>query len=160
MKKSICFLMPFYNGANPIGGLKIVLQYANMLSKDGYAVKIVYPYKSRYNESLSVYQRLRDIKTYYANRKIWRGSDNWFKKETGVEEVETYSLQYRWVPKADIYIATGVETSDFVKDYPVEEKYYLIQGFENLPTSNNARIYNHQERSVLFLFCLSPPDMG
>ena len=138
--KTICFLMPFYNGNIPIGGLKIVLQYANRLVIDGYGVKIVYPYKSCNDESLSFYQRLRDIKAYYANRKLWKSSSNWFPKENGVEEIETYSLSYKYVPRADIYIATGVQTSDYVKDYPVKEKYYFIQGYENWGRSTNELI--------------------
>lgn len=148
--KTICFLMPFYNGNLPIGGLKIVLQYANKLAIDGYSVKIVYPYNSSYNDSLSLCQRLRDIKTYCANRKTWRGSDNWFNKENGVEEIETYSLNYKYVPKADIYIATGVQTSDYVKDYPVKDKYYFIQGYENWgrSTSELLKTYHYSLKKI------------
>lgn len=144
--KTICFLMPFYKGDYPVGGLKIVLQYANRLAKDGHKVKIVYPYTVRYNAQLSFYQRLRNIKTYYANRKVeWRNSDNWFNKNAGVEEIEVYSLGYKHVPKADIYIATGVETSDYVKDYPVKDKYYFIQGYEDWgrSTSELLKTYHY-----------------
>ena len=123
-------MMPFYNGNVPIGGLKMVLLYANRLVDDGYVVKIVYPYRSNKNLSESVWQRLKEIKTYYAGRREWKGSDNWFCKHKGIEEIEVYSLDYRNIPRADIYIATGVETSHYVKDYP-NKKYYFIQGYEN-----------------------------
>lgn len=129
-RQTICFLMPFYGADTPIGGLKMVLMYANRLAADGYNVKVVYPYTTNHKKRLTYWQRLRDIKTYYANRKTWMSSDNWFEKHKKVEEVETYSLSHYFVPQADIYIATGVETADWVKEYP-KEKYYFVQGYEN-----------------------------
>lgn len=42
MYKSVVFLMPCI-GRTPVGGFKVVYEYANRLVNDGFDVKIVYP---------------------------------------------------------------------------------------------------------------------
>ena len=59
------------------------------------------------------------------------GCRGWFKLNKRVKEHLTLSLNYRHVPKSDIYICTSPYTAMYVKDYPIEKKYYFIQGYEN-----------------------------
>ena len=59
------------------------------------------------------------------------GCRKWFNLDKRVKEHLTLSLNYRHVPKSDIYICTSPYTAMYVKDYPTENKYYFIQGYEN-----------------------------
>lgn len=45
--KSVTFLMPPFQ-YSPVGGFKIVFEYANELSNEGYDVHIVYADKTKY----------------------------------------------------------------------------------------------------------------
>lgn len=128
---SICFLTPFVNGDTPVGGLKIMLQYANMLSRDEHIVYMVYPLLPDYEESYSFYRKLLAWKTFLHCKRKFVGSDQWFAKNKGVKEIRTLSLCFNHVPKADIYIASAVQTACHVAEYPTDRKYYFIQDFEN-----------------------------
>jgi glycosyltransferase involved in cell wall biosynthesis len=55
----------------------------------------------------------------------------WFDLDKRVKEHFTFSLNYRHLPKSDIYVATSPYTAMYVKDYPTDKKYYFIQGYEN-----------------------------
>lgn len=141
-KKSICFLMPFWDASVPCGGLKIVLQHANCLVKEGYKVIIVYPYDIKYNQGYSVLARLNTLYKVHKCRKTWNGSV-WFNKNEGIKEVLVPSLCFRHVPKADIYVATGVDTADYVCKYPVKEKFYLIQDYEDWGRTEESLIQTY-----------------
>ena len=59
--ESITFLMPG-KGSIPVGGFKVVFEYANRLQKDGYDVHIVYPVSILFTKSsirLKIKQVLR-----------------------------------------------------------------------------------------------------
>ena len=52
--RRIAFLLP-RSGVTPIGGYKVVYEYANRLAADGYEVELVYPaYVARFQQSLLV----------------------------------------------------------------------------------------------------------
>lgn len=57
----------------------------------------------------------------------------WFSLVNGVKEVSIWTYATRFIPSADIYVATDATTSPFLLKYPVDEnkKYYFIQGYEN-----------------------------
>lgn len=134
--------MPFWDASVPCGGLKIVLQHANYLVKDGYKVIVVYPYDIQYNKGYSILARINTLYKVHKCRKTWNGS-TWFKKNEGIREVLVPSLLFNHVPKADIYIATGVDTADYVCKYPVEEKYYLIQDYEDWGRSEDTLLQTY-----------------
>ena len=55
MTKSINFLLPS-GSLRPIGGFKVVFEYANRLIADGYNVNIVYPaYSFKFNQSRTTF---------------------------------------------------------------------------------------------------------
>lgn len=148
-KKNICFLMPFWDASVPCGGAKIVLQHANCLVDDGYKVTIVYPYDIKYNKDYSILARLNTLYKVHKCHKVWKGSV-WFNKHDGINEVLVPSLYYKHVPKADIYIATGVDTAEYVSKYPVNDKYYLIQDYENWGRSDQSliRTYHYPLKKI------------
>lgn len=127
----ITFIFPS-PGINPTGGYKVVYEYANCLVKDGYRVNIVYAGSIFWAKKTLFYKVTNCIR--YVQRLIKGFScRSWFPLDKRVKEFFVFSLNYRHVPKSDIYIATSPYTAMYVKDYPVNSnrKYYFIQGYEN-----------------------------
>lgn len=129
--KTITFIFPS-PGVNPTGGYKVAYEYANRLVADGYKVNIVYAGSIFWAQKTPYYKATNCIR--YIQRWLKGYScRNWFPLDKRVREVFTLSLNFRHVPKSDIYIATSPYTAMYVKDYPVNpnNKYYFIQGYEN-----------------------------
>lgn len=130
--KHVVFLV---SGAfkHPGGGAKVVLEYANRLSLDGVKVTILYS-AALFFSAAPFMQKMRMILRYWYNR-ITRlyTCKKWFNKEDAIEEKWVWSLEQRYAPSADCYVATGVETASFLNDYDVsaDKKFYFIQGFED-----------------------------
>lgn len=130
--KSIAFLMPGIGGIGPVGGYKVVYEYANMLVKDGYNVTIMYPITLNFKK-YDYISKLRVIPHYLKWRIKGISGGSWFNLDNRVKEKLVLSLNYCHVPNNDFYFATSIETAYYLKDYPVnlESKAYLIQGYEN-----------------------------
>lgn len=125
-------------GRNPVGGYKVVYEYANRLAKDGYDVGIVYPaYCARIGRGRIVefFRVCKGILRFLLNRSTKGYScQNWFKLDNRVKEHWVWSLSEWSVPSADIYFATAIDTSAYLNKYKSIDnrcKYYLIQGFED-----------------------------
>lgn len=137
MKKKVVILFPG-SAHRPIGGHKVVYEYANRFVADGYEVDMVYPaFKYRYGKFQLgeflwrfSYATLNYIIRYlfhlYSCRK-------WFPLDKRIREHWVYSLRKNHIPNADIYIATAIKTSVYLnsyKDVPNGSKLYFIQGYE------------------------------
>ena len=131
--KHIVFLLPG-SAWKPIGGLKVVYEYANRMVNDGYAVTITYA-ASFFFSSCSFKKKIRSLVKYVyfaVSRKYTCRA--WFDLDNRIREEWVWSLSERQVPGADIYFATAVETSYYLDRYKMVDrvnKYYLIQHFEN-----------------------------
>lgn len=129
MNKRIIFLMPG-SGRKPAGGYKVVYEYANRLDMDGYQVKIVYP-ASLFFYTATLKEKLKSILRYFYYL-LWGFKGNkWFSINHSIKESLVPSLSKIWVGKADIYVATSVQTAMYLKKYSIGEKIYLIQDYEN-----------------------------
>ncbi len=126
---TITFIFP-HPVAGPTGGYKVAYEYANRLVNDGHKVNIVYS-GSLFWKKKSLYFKLTNCVRYLQMLIKGYGCRRWFNLDKRVKEHLTLSLNYRHVPKSDIYICTSPYTAMYVKDYPTDEKYYLIQGYEN-----------------------------
>lgn len=126
---SITFIFP-HHSPEPAGGYKVVYEYANRLAADGHRVNIVYS-GSLFWKKKSLYFKLTNCVRYIQMLIKGYGCSKWFKLDKRVKEYLTLSLNYRHIPKSDIYICTSPYTAMYVKDYPAENKYYFIQGYEN-----------------------------
>ena len=127
----IVFLLPGH-AKKPIGGHKIVYQYANMFIDDGYKVSIVYgasglfekdKFKDKYKSILRyVYFKVTgEFKPYH-----------WFNLNKKVNLYFNWDLKQNNVPKADKYICTSVETSYRLNKFNDNiDKFYFIQDYEN-----------------------------
>ena len=128
----IVFLVA-YEGSRPVGGLKVVYEYANQLARRNHKVRIlhtvqVFPRDAR----LSVKDRLRIFEYLpYAFSGKWR-PDRWFKLDPKVKLQWIPSLSRVFIPKAEAYIATWWTTAErlaAMHNLP-GRKIYLIQHLE------------------------------
>lgn len=126
---TITFIFP-HPVSGPTGGYKVAYEYANRLVGDGHKVNIVYS-GSLFWKKKSPYFKLTNCIRYIEQLIKGYGCKAWFKLDKRVKERLTLSLNYRHVPKSDIYICTSPYTAMYVKDYPCDKKFYFIQGYEN-----------------------------
>lgn len=130
-KKSITFL---FGGVCPRanGGTKVVLQYANMLYRNGWDVRLVFSLTGA-DIQMNLFQKLivflSTIKTYL---RYGISVKNWFDVEDGVKIYYPFSLRFSSIEDSWFYVATYVSTSDWLKEYPIqdERKFYFIQDYE------------------------------
>jgi glycosyltransferase involved in cell wall biosynthesis len=133
-KLHIVFLLPGF-GVNPVGGYKVVYEYANRFAADGYRVSIVYPANIEHPDTIPVRTKIRDFVRWV--RRGIRGSyscRHWFALNDGVKECWRLNLLRRHVPKGDIYVATAWRTAEYLdayRDVLPERKFYFIQAYEN-----------------------------
>lgn len=127
----VCFILP-HPAVGPTGGYKVVYEYANRLVRDGFKVDVVY--------SGSIFWRQKPLKYKLSNcfryiEHLIKGYScrSWFALDKRVSERLTLSMNFRHMPKADIYVATSPYTAWYLNDYPVskDRKFYLIQGKED-----------------------------
>lgn len=129
-KRTIQFLLP---GAGVAGGIKVVYQYANYLYKRGHKVRIIYPGKLFVNPKSPRWRIEAPLRHAKYTLQRWQGKSegSWFPLE--VPLIRKPSLEARYIPSADITIATGNETADWVALLPPRcgKKFYFIQGYED-----------------------------
>ncbi|MGQ2106377.1 glycosyltransferase family 4 protein [Ornithobacterium rhinotracheale] len=135
--KTITFLLPNSNSHRPIGGLKVVYEYANRLVKEGHNVSIIYPRHTPLNGK-GIKTLLKNIyikaKAQLNKKEIIANFNDksWFHLDPRVKEISTWDYTEKNVPKSDIYIATMYNTAIALDKYKIKaDKYYLIQCFEN-----------------------------
>lgn len=118
------FLLPHF-GVKPTGGFKIAYQYANYLSEKGYCVNIIHASSA----SEERYKYVRYIKSYI-RLKLER--KRWFEFDKGINLLFVPELKEKYIPDADVTIATAWQTAKYLNDYSSikGKKLYLIQGYE------------------------------
>lgn len=132
--KKIAILLPWIP-MSPIGGYKVVYEYANRLVQDGCDVNIYYPSYIFYNNKpwyiriLGVCKAI--LRFIYCN--IWSSAYHakWFALDEKVKERFVWNLSENYITGYDIYVATSVKTAIYLNKYNnTADKYYLIQGYE------------------------------
>jgi glycosyltransferase involved in cell wall biosynthesis len=126
----ITFIFPC-TGNIPIGGLKIIFEYANRLVKIGNIVNIIYPITDiRYD---SVYWRMKAYRWYLKHKinKTYLPTD-WFKLDERVNNILVPYISDKYIPDADFVVATAWNTAEPTMNLskPKGSKYYFIQNFE------------------------------
>ncbi len=126
----ITFVLPDYC-LKPVGGAKVVYQYANQLVSRGHAVSVIhprfmrnvkYPKKNWFmSQASKVYRSI-----YRPKKRSWQAIDDRVKMTYVREPVPGN------IPDADFVIATAWSTAEYVKDYAGSKgrKLYLIQHYE------------------------------
>lgn len=129
MKAIITYVMPCV-GRKPMGGFKIVYEYANRLVNDGYCVFIINPISLTFRHT-SLYTKCKIIYLTILNKLGLLRIAQWFNLDKRVKNLVVPNLSQKYIPKTDICIATGAQTACYVNNYKkIERKYYFIQGYE------------------------------
>ena len=140
----VSFILPF-SGHQPVGGFKVVYEYANGLVGRGHAVSVIHaPYRKRGEGSATVLARQALV---YAGKALGLSGGfrpgRWFKLDRRVRLEWKPSLDACWIPQADAVVATSWETAEWVARYPGEKgrKFYLLQHQEStFPGTDPARV--------------------
>lgn len=134
---NITFVVPSA-GVRPVGGIKVVYEYANYLVGRGHSVIIVHP-------------AILGIDTHWSNmpkkwvRYVQRMIDksyipsSWFNIDKRIKMQWVLSLKEINIPDADFVIATAWQTAEWVHSYGPEKgvKYYLIHDYEHYMTADS-----------------------
>ena len=119
----------------PIGGYKVIYEYANYLVSKGDEVYILY--FSSYNFfKCGIKEKLWIIRYHIKAillKKTFQSS-LWFHLDPRIQERRVLSINNILMPKCDAYIATAVKTAielNSITSIENNKKFYLIQGFEN-----------------------------
>lgn len=130
----------------PIGGYKVVYEYANRFVQDGYDVHIMMPMSLSFWES-NVVEKLKVVPRYFQNLLTGKFKPRWFPLDERVKLHLVPSLLECFAPRTDAYIATSIHTSEYLNRYKRVSnncKFYLIQDFENWHTSDERVIETYK----------------
>lgn len=131
----ISILLPLYS-QKPIGGFKVIYDYANELVKRGHDISIFHPgiipdhphYKTKKGLIKKIIKKIL-LLLLPKMKKIKVG---WHPTDSRVNLVYIRSPKENLIPESDVIIATAWYTAKYIKDYKKEkgEKFYFIQGYE------------------------------
>jgi glycosyltransferase involved in cell wall biosynthesis len=126
----INFILPSF-GNNPIGGFKVVYEYANRLVASGNIVNVIHPLLLQKHDSL--YRQTRSYGRYLISKfdKSYR-PDSWFTLDSRVNVLMVPFLSEKYIPNADFLIATAWYTTKPLAYLSNRKgkKYYIIQNYE------------------------------
>jgi len=122
----ITFLTPHINIS---GGIKIILSYADRLTKRGHKVTVICP------QPTLVREKIKGIPIIYPKRGMMNllgYKPNWIDVAGAIKYAPSWNEKY--IPNADIIVATAWQTAPYVKNYSSKKgkKIYLVQGYESL----------------------------
>ncbi len=140
----ITFVLPGYCD-RPIGGYKVVYEYANRLAHGGHQVTIVYLedprwYSSqRFPSAFFSWTERHSAQRAYAQVKP---AISWYPLHEDVTLVRAVGLDPRRIPSADAIFATGWQTASSVNRCASDkgEKFYLVQHYEGLFLGDTALV--------------------
>lgn len=126
------FLMPTYPWC-PMGGFKVVYEYANQLVSYGHEVTVIHPQKVKFGpaKEISLIENLKDVIKARLNRDLKPVVD-WQKIDPRVKLLYVPDTEPSNVPEGDAIFATAWNTVASVLRYDSSKgmKFYLIQGYE------------------------------
>lgn len=129
-KLKITFILPGA-GYAPVGGYKVVYEYANHLWQRGHQVAVVHP---AYVQKRSGPKEIARSMARYVYRKTIAGytPERWFDVNPTVRLLWVPFPSARYIPDGDAVIATAWQTAEWVADLPPSKgsKVSLIQGLE------------------------------
>lgn len=119
------------SGHRPVGGFKVIYEYANRLAADGHIVTLVHPQiasTSKFGlKTLAAFALfwVRKLRSSYLPKK-------WFQLHPDVKCTWILTPRENNVPEGDFVFATGWNTAKFVADLPKNrgEKFYFLQHYE------------------------------
>ena len=112
----------------PVGGYKMVFEYANRLCNKGHDINIIYindDFMSKYKLPRFVRKKLAIHYTALEPR--------WFELDTKISKISCFNndMSRKIIEVSDVVIATAVQTVDLVDRLFQCKKIYFIQGYED-----------------------------
>ena len=121
----ICFVLPRYT-RRPIGGYKIVYEYANRLCNSGNKVYLLF-----LNDNVFLEYKVPRILKSVCSNIMTQIEPRWFPLNKSISKISGLYNAKKILQDVDVCIATGAETVAVCKKaFPLASKCYLIQGFE------------------------------
>lgn len=104
------------------GGIRVVFEFCNRLKQLGHEITVIYPVQMDPHAKIRIRDRLRA----YTDR----SHPDWF--DLSAETKLVPNLSGRYIPNADVSLATLWKTAEWVNTYPPEKgvKFYLVQSYE------------------------------
>ncbi len=125
MRITFCLPQP---GNHPIGGYKVIYEYANRLFRKGYQVNIVYDCNRLFYKDKLNFIRRAKIMIKYNRRK------SWFRLEKGIRlRYALNGINNEAFPDADYVVTSAIETVEGVYRLSPQKgkKIYFVQDIEN-----------------------------
>lgn len=128
----VTFVLPGRSLHKPIGGFKIVYEFANHLAERDYRVNVIHPLLL-YPRQANLLKKGDAFARLIGNSVFGIPKLNWFSISPKVNMMVVPSLEERYVPLADAIIATAWQTAESVVGYGRNkgDKFYLIQHYED-----------------------------
>ncbi len=122
----ISFILPGWSSL-PVGGFKIVYEYANRLVERGHAVNLVHPLDLDNSHGL-LWRTCVRVRRFFGF--LMRG--RWVQLHPAVNFLVTPSPEEKFIPDSDRVIATAWQTANWINGYTSKkgEKFYFIQHYE------------------------------
>ena len=121
----ICFVLPRFT-RRPIGGFKIVYEYANRLCDSGDQVYLLFV-----NDAVFLEYKVPRIFKNACSNIMTQIEPRWFPLNKSIKKISGLYNAKNKLQDVDVCIATGAETVSVCKKvFPLASKCYLIQGFE------------------------------
>lgn len=124
----ITFVLPGSSHV-PVGGVKVVYEYANHLSRKGHDITVVHLARSCHDKGLrgDVASMLR----YLYRRNSFKPT-SWFPVDPSVRLLWVRSPSEHHIPDGDTIVATAWPTAEWIASYPESkgQRFYLIQHLE------------------------------
>ncbi|HEX8474622.1 MAG TPA: glycosyltransferase family 4 protein [Pyrinomonadaceae bacterium] len=125
----INILLPFFS-QTPIGGFKVQYEYANQLAERGHSVTVVHPctvespagWKSRLSQMAKRGRELLED----------RSGVRWHTVRGDVRLLSVRDLREKFIPEADVTVATGWATAEMLKSYSSRagRKFQIVYDYE------------------------------
>lgn len=148
----ISFLLPGLGHNVPIGGFKVVYEYANRFSRDGHVVTIVYICDScQEGEKLS--EHLYNFLKYLYKRIFGYSGSKWFSLDKGIKERCVLYGRNGALPDSDCFVATA-NTMAVVLNRLRKGRgnlVYFIQGYEtwNMDVKTLYKTYHYDMKKIV-----------
>ena len=126
----ITFVLPDFPRV-PMGGYRVVYEYANRLAFRGHQVSVVHPRRLVVSRPRNPYRWVRRTGARFLDA-LFPPDVEWQAIERRVRMLYVPDLQPRYVPEADAVFATAWQTAEYVAEYPASKgrKFYLVMDFD------------------------------
>ena len=136
MKVAFIMLMPT---VKIVGGYKVIYEYANYLSLNGYEVELIYSTMRGQNS-----RNVPKLVVHLVRKIIGLLGPSWFKLEKKVKRSVYKDFNSIKIKNTDVVVATAALTASYVDSLSNINKLYFIQDYEDWDISENELVATYQ----------------